>query len=93
MFPLPGSTESTAATPALATAAGSVIVQRCEAVLRSSSHGPLRRLTCDFHEGVLSLRGVVPTFYLKQLAQALLGKLAGVEEINNQVVVQPPRQD
>ncbi len=64
------------------------IVERCEAVLRDSSHHSLRRLKCDFAEGVLSLHGVVPTYYLRQLAQALLANLENVKEINNKVVVQ-----
>jgi hypothetical protein len=81
--------ENLAVTPAVC----SVIIERCAAILRGSSHYALRRLRCDFHEGVLSLRGVVPSYYLKQLAQALLGKLAAVEEINNQVVVQAPCKD
>jgi len=63
------------------------VVQRCEEILRSSSYYPLRSLTCEFHEGVLSVYGVVPTYYLMQLAQALLCNLENVKEINNQVVV------
>ena len=70
-----------------------MVVQRCELALRGSSYHALRRLTCAFHEGVLSIRGVVPTFYLKQMAQALLIALDGVEEISNQVVVQAPHRD
>jgi hypothetical protein len=37
--------------------------------------------------GVLSVRGVVPTFYLKQLLQAALKGLEGTVRIDNQVVV------
>ena len=58
-----------------------------EAVLRSSSYLSLRRLSCEYHEGVLTIRGRVATFYLKQVAQSLLGRLEGVEEINNLVEV------
>ena len=58
-----------------------------EAVLRSSSYLSLRRLSCEYHEGVLTIRGRVATFYLKQVAQSLLGKLEGVEVINNLVEV------
>ena len=62
-------------------------VVQAEALLRASPYLPLRNLICEYHEGVLTIRGRVPTFYLKQLAQAYLQKLAIAEEINNQVEV------
>jgi len=62
-------------------------VVQAGSLLRASPYLPLRKLTCEYHEGVLTIRGRVPTFYLKQLAQANLQKLALAEEINNQVEV------
>src|SRR5689334_3622600 len=41
----------------------------------------------EHHEGVLTVRGRVPTFYLKQLLQTVLKRVDGVERINNQVYV------
>ena len=41
----------------------------------------------DFADGVLTLRGRLPTFYLKQILQSFLRDLAGVEQIDNQVDV------
>jgi hypothetical protein len=41
----------------------------------------------EHHEGVLTVRGRVPTFYLKQLLQTALKRVDGVERINNQVDV------
>jgi hypothetical protein len=46
-----------------------------------------RRVTFQFQDGVLTLRGRVPTFYLKQLLQSWLKDLDGVREIDNQVDV------
>ena len=46
-----------------------------------------RNIECDFGKGVLTLRGRVPTFYLKQVLQARLTDLDGVVEIHNQVDV------
>jgi hypothetical protein len=46
-----------------------------------------RRVTLQFQDGVLTLRGRVPTFYLKQLLQSWLKDLDGVREIDNQVDV------
>jgi len=58
-----------------------------QAKLAASPYAPLRRLTCDSHEGVLSIRGQVSSFYLKQLAQTAVRGVPGVEEVNNQVQV------
>lgn len=65
--------------------------RQANAVLQGSRYLPLRDLHCDFHEGVLTIRGKVPTFYLKQLAQTVVRSVVHVEEINNHVeVVWPP---
>lgn len=39
---------------------------------------------------VLVVRGLVPTFYLKQVLQTLLKKLEGVRLVDNQVTVVSP---
>jgi osmotically-inducible protein OsmY len=61
-----------------------------QAKLKASPYLALRTLTCDSHEGVLAVRGQVPTFFLKQMAQSAVRDVPGVEEINNQVLVVPP---
>jgi osmotically-inducible protein OsmY len=58
--------------------------------LRKSGYRQLRRVSCEFHEGVLTLRGQVSSFYLKQVAQTLIGRLDGVGAINNRLDVAPP---
>lgn len=58
--------------------------------LGSSPYAPLRGVTCDFREGVLTLRGRVSSFYLKQLAQTLVAKVPGVEMVVNNVEVSGP---
>ncbi|MCU0962110.1 MAG: BON domain-containing protein [Pirellulaceae bacterium] len=55
-----------------------------------SSYNELRRVTGDFHEGILTLRGRVSSFYLKQVAQTLVQHLEGVERIVNRVEVTGP---
>ena len=58
---------------------------RQEAVRRlvDSSYPELRTISCDFSDGVLSLRGKVPSFYLKQIAQSLVFPLDGVAQLRN----------
>lgn len=58
-----------------------------QAILSASTYAAIRALTCDDHEGVLSIRGQVASFYLKQVAQTIVRGTPGVEEINNQVRV------
>ena len=58
--------------------------------LRSSSHNYLRCVNCAFDAGVLTLRGRVPSFYLKQTAQALAAKVDGVQQIVNLMDVASP---
>jgi hypothetical protein len=59
--------------------------------LRRSSYRELHHIFCHFNDGILSLRGRVPSFYLKQLAQTLLNGLEGVWELNNQLKVDLPQ--
>jgi osmotically-inducible protein OsmY len=59
-----------------------------ESRLRASSYPELRFVRCDFHEGVLTLRGRVPSFYTTQLAQTLAADVPGVEEVVNRIEVQ-----
>ena len=46
-----------------------------------------KQIECEYRDGVLTLRGRVPSFYLKQMAQTVLKEINGVERIDNQVDV------
>jgi len=63
------------------------VMQQVRDALRQSPHGELRQVVCHFHEGVLTLRGRVSSFYLKQLAQTAAQRVAGVEECVNRLEV------
>jgi osmotically-inducible protein OsmY len=65
------------------------IEAEAEACLRNSPYFSLHRVTCRFQDGVLTLRGCVPKFYDKQIAQTLLGSLQGVRKIENCLDVAP----
>jgi hypothetical protein len=56
-------------------------------LLRSSGYRPLARLDCEVRDGRAILSGVVPTFYLKQVAQTLLLRLGEVQGVKNLVEV------
>jgi CheY-like chemotaxis protein len=55
--------------------------------LRHHRYLPLRRITCEYRDGVLTLWGHLPTYYLKQIAQTAVGGIAGVERIKNEIKV------
>ena len=72
---------------ALISSIDDLVTVAAEARLLRSRYAEIRRVSCDFHRGTLTLRGYVSRYYLKQIAQNIVGQLAGVVEIDNQVQV------
>jgi hypothetical protein len=62
---------------------------QAEARFQQSPHVSRCRISCMFHEGVLVLRGPVPSYYAKQIAQTVIRSLGGVLRIDNQLDVTP----
>ncbi len=58
-----------------------------QARLRESTHPELKSVCCTFHEGVLTLRGRVSSFYHVQLALSLAAQIPGVEEVVSHIQV------
>jgi osmotically-inducible protein OsmY len=67
--------------------ATSGIEELVECRLRGSPYLALRDIGCDYHEGVLTLRGWLPTYYLKQIAQEVGAGVEGVRAIANEIEV------
>jgi osmotically-inducible protein OsmY len=61
--------------------------EQAEARLRAHPYLALQRVSCECRDGVLVLRGRLPTYYLKQIAQALVAGIDGVRQVDNQVEV------
>lgn len=57
------------------------------AAISNSKYAALRQLSCTVAEGVVEITGTVPSFYLKQLAQAAIMQLDGVGTVRNLVSV------
>jgi len=66
------------------------IAEIARQVLRQSSYFELRDVACEFSGGILTLRGRVPSYHLKQLAQASVADVPGVVEVHNRVEVVTP---
>jgi osmotically-inducible protein OsmY len=47
----------------------------------------LRNVSCDYREGVLTLRGCLPSYHLKQVAQTAVASLDGVAQVVNEIEV------
>ena len=63
------------------------IEQIAQRRLRESPYFFLKRLNCHFDDGVLTLRGCVPFGQLKQFAEAIVGRIDGVQEVANHVEI------
>ncbi len=61
------------------------------ALLRSSPDGPVRDLGCEARDGMVTLSGAVPSFYLKRVAQVLLFRLHGLRGVRNEIEVREGR--
>jgi osmotically-inducible protein OsmY len=55
--------------------------------LHRKAYLALRDVSCTYQNGVLVLQGRVPSYYLKQVAQEVVGQLDGVNRIENQIRV------
>lgn len=66
--------------------------QAVRARLSESGYYYLRTLHCRCHEGKLALRGRLPTYYLKQVAQSLAARVPGVESIVDEIEIAEPER-
>jgi hypothetical protein len=56
-------------------------------LLQSSSYTTLRRLRCEVMDAVVIVHGILPSYYLKQVAQTIVLRLEGIEGVMNLVEV------
>ncbi len=63
------------------------IAEGAEIRLRGNSYLALKNVSCEYREGVLTLRGCLPSYYLKQMAQTAVARLDGVQRIDNLIEV------
>jgi osmotically-inducible protein OsmY len=63
------------------------LAERIEHALRATGYPALRAVEVSVCGGVVILQGRVPSYYLKQLAQATAMEIAGVRELRNDVEV------
>ena len=62
-------------------------VSRVQSQLRDSPYWPVRQLVCAIDRDRIVLRGTVPCYYLKQVAQSIALKAAGASQVESDVEV------
>jgi osmotically-inducible protein OsmY len=68
---------------ARSSAAETRIEKAAEQRLRESGYAPLRNVACCCRAATAVLTGEVPSFHMKQIAQTLVLKIDGVEQVDN----------
>lgn len=59
--------------------------------LAATGYAALQNVYCEAREDTLILSGVVPSYYMKQVAQTVAGKMDGIKHIENCLEVRSPR--
>lgn len=63
------------------------LIENAQACLQNSPYFLIRKVLCECRQGVLVLRGRLPSFYQKQVVQVAVANLEGVQEIVNRIEV------
>jgi hypothetical protein len=63
------------------------LLESARTLLNESGYPALAQLGCSVRDGVVSIEGKLPTYYLKQVAQEALLQRCGARGVNNQTEV------
>jgi hypothetical protein len=66
------------------------IPELADSRLHSTPYRALDNVSCEYLGGVLVLRGCLPSYYLKQVAQEVVAHLEAVDHIDNRIQVVAP---
>jgi osmotically-inducible protein OsmY len=66
------------------------LATRIERALRATGYGSLRGIEVTAHARLVSLRGRVPSYYLKQVAQTTALAVPGARQVRNDLDVSRP---
>ena len=70
------------------------LANRVRLYLAHAGHRPVQFVKVEAHDGIVTLRGRVPSYYIRQLAIACTQRVAGVRAVNDQIraSIPTPRQ-
>lgn len=63
------------------------LLEQAERTIRCNSFPAMKNLSCELEGSTLILRGCVPTYYLRELAETTVSHLPGVERVVNEIEV------
>jgi osmotically-inducible protein OsmY len=63
------------------------VAELAESCLRANAYLALKDISCCHEQGTLVLRGRLPTYYLKQVASAVVSGVPGVQRVVNLIDV------
>ena len=66
---------------------GTEIVTRVRQALRKLSYNQLDGVDCLVANGQVTLSGILRSYYLKQIAQAIAMRVPGVQQVENRIQV------
>ncbi len=75
------------ASPASANVEDLRLAERVKRTLRATGYGPLRGSEVTVHARLVILEGRVPSYYLKQVAQATALAVPGAHQVRNDLEV------
>jgi osmotically-inducible protein OsmY len=67
------------------------LAERVVLALRVTGYGPLRDMEVTVHARLVVLRGAVPSYYLKQVAQTITLAVPGAHRVRNELAVVRPK--
>lgn len=70
-----------------ATAADSELLQRVKLFLSQHGYGPHKALKLNVAQGVVTIQGKLPTFYLRQMTVECIRRVAGVIQVVDHIEV------
>jgi osmotically-inducible protein OsmY len=65
------------------------LFSRIDQALRTTGYSPLSNLHILAAAGIVVLRGAIPSYYMKQIAQAAVAGIPGIREVHNLLEVVP----
>ncbi|MBS0207319.1 MAG: BON domain-containing protein [Planctomycetes bacterium] len=64
------------------------LIDRATTAIVNNPHLPKRKVRLEARQGQITLKGVVNSFFQKQMAQEALRRIEGVRQIDNELEVQ-----
>lgn len=90
-FEEPANCQLVDAVPRSASQADARVADKIEQALRATGYLSLRNLEIFVAEGLVILRGRLPSYYMRQVTQAAVRGVLGVREVRDELDVVTPR--